>query len=102
MVIDYETGIYYSKNWNDTVGTYSGSVIPDDKAAVEIATAIYNSIPKRDEAQEWTPQYVFYDEQDEIWIVSFWKTSDESLMGGCCSIALQKQDAKVLRIWYGE
>ena len=53
-------------------------------------------------AQDYEPQSVFYDDQDEIWIVSFRKDSDEIIAGGDCSIALQKKDGRVLRIWFGE
>lgn len=49
-----------------------------------------------------TPQSVFFDKQDEIWIVSFGMDSKENVVGGDCSIAIQKQDGRVLRIWFGE
>lgn len=33
------------------------------------------------------PQSVLYDNQDEIWIVFFWKDSDEIIAGRDCSTA---------------
>ena len=48
---------------------------------------------KSEETQEYVPQSIFYDEKDEIWIVSFWKESNETTLGGDCSIAIQKADA---------
>lgn len=101
-VIEYESGIYHNKNWEESACTYQGAVIPDKKTALEIATIIFNRMRKSNATQKYVPQSVFYDEQDEIWIVSFWRDTDELILGGDCSIAMQKQDGKVLRIWFGE
>ena len=100
--IKYESGNYFNKNWSETIGTYKEAVIPDEETALKIATAIFDGMEKSKEAQEYVPQSVFYDNQDEIWIVSFWKNSDQPTLGGDCSIALQQKDGKVLRIWFGE
>lgn len=101
-VIEYKSGIYHNKNWGESVCTYQGAVIPDKKTAIEIATAIFNSMKKSNATQKYVPQAVFYDEQDEIWIVSFWRDTNELILGEDCSIAMQKKDGKVLRIWFGE
>ena len=101
-MVKYESGIYYDKNWDETVGTYTESVIPDKDTALEVATVIFNGMDKSRGAKEYVPNSVFYDDQDEIWIVSFGKDSDEIILGGDCSIAIQKKDGKVLRIWFGE
>ena len=97
--VDYDSGIYYNKNWDETIGTYTMPVIRDRESAIEIAMAIYNSMENNN--PNYVPQSVFFDEEDEIWIVSFWEASYEGL-GNCCSIALQKKDGRVLRIWAGE
>ena len=102
-MIKYESGTFYDKNWNEPIGTYSGNaVIPDEETALKIAKAIFDGIEKSKEVQEYVPQSVFYDDQDEIWIVSFGKSSNQITLGGDCNIALQKKDGKVLRIWFGE
>lgn len=101
-MINYESGIFYDKNWSETVGTYTGAVIPDKETALEIAKVIFNGMDKSKEVEEYVPKSVFFDCQDEIWIISFWKDSDEIILGGDCSIAIQKADGKVLRIWFGE
>lgn len=102
-MIKYESGNFYDKNWNETIGTYSGeAVIPDEETALRIAKAIFDGMEKSKDAQEYVPQSVFFDNQDEIWIVSFWKDSDQVTLGGDCNIAMQKEDGKVLRIWFGE
>lgn len=102
-MIKYESGNFYDKNWSETSGTYSEeAVISDEKTALKIASAIFDGMKKNDDVQEYVPQSVFYDNQDEIWIVSFWKNSNQITLGGDCNIAMQKKDGKVLRIWFGE
>lgn len=100
--LKYQEGIFYDKNWSDTVGTYEGNVVETKETAVAIATAVYNGIDKSQSMSNFTPQCVFFDKQDEIWIVSFCTDSKENVVGGDCSIAIQKQDGRVLRIWFGE
>ena len=101
-MVKYEIGIYYDKNWENPVGTYQEDVIPDKNTAIAIATQIFNQLSKNSYMQNWIPQVVFFDQEDEIWIVSFWEETDEIIYGDDCSIALQKKDGKVLRIWFGE
>lgn len=101
-MVKFESGNYFNKNWSETAGTYGNAVVSNEDTALEIAKAIFNGMDKSKETQEYVPQSVFYDEQDEIWIVSFWKESNEITLGGDCSIAIQKADGKVLRIWFGE
>ena len=100
-MVEFEAGSYFDKNWEESIGTYKGAVIPDKDTAMNVAISIFDGMSKSEEVAEYVVQSIFYDEQDEIWIVSFWKDS-ENLMGGDCSIALQKKDGKVIRIWFGE
>ena len=100
--IKFITGNYYNKNWNETVGTYTGDAIPDKTTAIEIAEAIFSGMNKSEKSQKYVPKMVFYDEEDEVWIVSFGQDSDRMIVGENCSIALQKSDGKILRIWFGE
>ena len=102
-MIKYESGVFYDKDWAETIGTYRGdAVIPDEKTAIKVAQAIFDGMEKSKEIQKYIPQSVFYDSQDEIWIVSFGQNSKEIVLGGDCNIAMQKKDGKVLRIWFGE
>lgn len=102
-MIKYKSGIFYEKNWDETIGTYTGEcVIPNEEIALEIAKAIFNGMEKSKSMKEYVPQSVFYDNQDEIWIVSFGENSNQIVIGGDCNIAMQKKDGKVLRIWFGE
>ena len=100
--VKYESGNFHNKNWNETIGTYKKPVIPDKDTALEIAQVIFNNMEKNLEACNYVPQTVFYDESEEVWIVSFWQDSNSMTIGGDCNIAMQKQDGKVLRIWFGE
>lgn len=45
--------------------------------------------------------YIF-DSQDGIWIVTFGTDGKDNVAGGACSIAIQKLDGRILRIWFGE
>ena len=104
-MIKYETGIYNDKNWNETIGTYDEAVISNEKTALEIAVAIFDGMKKFKDSERYIPQSVFYDVQDEIWIVTFGeeqKHSDIFIVGGGCNIAIQKKDGKVLRVWFDE
>lgn len=101
-MITYESGNYYDKNWCETIGTYSGAVIPNENAALEIARVIFNNMDKNKEVQKYIPKSIFYDNQDKIWIVSFGKKTNEITVGENCNIAIQETDGKVLRIWFDE
>lgn len=101
--IPYREGVYDYTSWDETTGTYTEDVLPDRETAVAVATQIFDGMNKSPSAQEYTPQSVFYDEQNAVWIVSFWQESDDkTVVGSDCSIALQKKDGRVLRIWFGE
>lgn len=100
--IQFEEGIFYDKNWSDTAGTYTGNAVESKETAVAVATAVYNGMRKSQSMSNLTPQSVFFDSQDEIWIVTFGTDGKENVVGGDCSIAIQKQDGRILRIWFGE
>ena len=109
MPVAYESGIYHDKNWDDHTGSYENNVIPDMETAITVASAIFDAMEKSSAAEKFTPQDVFYDEVDGIWIVSFWEsipddTQDSApvVVGDCCSIAIREADGTVLRIWFGE
>lgn len=103
--IELEKGVFYDKDWDEKVGTYQQDVIPDKETAIQVATQIYNGMEKNSREEKYIPQSVFFDEIDEIWIVSFWEEKGDNEMltvGADCSIALKKSNGQVLRIWFGE
>ena len=100
--VEFITGIYHNKKWDESIGTYKQDVIPDQEVALNVASQIFKGMQKSEEIQKYVCTSVFYDEQDEIWIVSFGRQSDEMIVGGECNIAICKNDGKILRIWYDE
>ena len=100
--VAYSSGIYHDKNWDESVGTYTGAVVPDKETAIKIASAVLPPIQAQGYVPDYVVQAVFFDETDEIWIVSFWEDREHDVDGGDCSIAIKKADAQVLRIWFGE
>ncbi len=103
--IFFETGIYYDKfqvGWKNAYATYDNAAVPNKEVALEIATAIFNGMEKNAEVQRYIPQMVFYDEQEDVWVVCFFEPSngDIYMLGSEVNIAIQKSDGKVLRIWY--
>jgi hypothetical protein len=104
--VDYEEGVYYDKNWHDTIGSYSGNIVPTAECAVNLASVIFSSIPQFAVDAHMTPNSVFWDIEDGVWIVTFWDSSkdneNEVYIGYCINIAIQASDGKVLRLWAGE
>lgn len=99
--IKYETGDYFDIR-NEDEAIYAEAAVPDKETALGIAKAVFNGMEKSEEAREYVPQAVYYDDDDGVWTVSFGKESDEQLCGGDCNIAIQKSDGKVMKIWFGE
>ena len=104
---EYEAGYFHNKNWADTVGTYIGPAVPDKETALYIAQAVFNGMGRNNEENQFDSGSIFYDESDEIWIVTFFPSSNQLpegvvIAGGGYSIAIQKSDGKILRIWSGE
>ena len=102
--IDFRTGTGWEEHWNtdnDVIEKIDYCVIPDEEAAVRIATAIYRESPIR----TYAPQSVFYDEEAEVWVVEFYYPLPES--GPVATdqpvhaVVLQKKDGKVLGVFTG-
>ena len=100
--IAYKEGVYYYKNWDETIGTYTKDAIPSKQAAIEVASAIFKEIQINESYKNYTAQSVFFDVDDNIWIVSFWDNKYTSHAGSSYSIAIRMKDAKIMRIWFGE
>ena len=88
-------------NWQD----FSGNVIPNAETALAIATSIYEAVDKHHEVEGLVPSSVFYDEDDEIWVVSFDRPNPSQnidISGGGWCIAMRKSDGQVVKIWRTE
>ena len=107
--VSFSSGVFFDKNWDDPTGTYCEKAIPNQETAIKVATAIWDGMEKTENEKYFILQDVFYDVEDGIWIVSFWEddpidTDDGPLvmLGSSCSIAIDEDDGRVLRIWFGE
>lgn len=101
-MIEYKTGVFIDKNWSDETATYKKAIIPDKQTALETAKVFFGAMTVSEETRSFVPRAVFYDESDQIWIVSFGKDTDEPILGGECCIAMRATNAEVLRIWFTE
>ena len=99
----FQSGVYYDKDWDSSLGTYQGDTIPNPETALAVAQAIYNAIPGEGSVGR-IPIGVFFDEPEQIWIVSFGYPPYNGVytLGGGCDIALRKSDGQVVRIWFTE
>lgn len=104
--IKFESGIYSSKQFlhgEEHPLSYKGDVIPDKETALNVATQIFKIQQKHNPTfEKHEPWYVFYDEQDEFWLVDFSDPSEPFVVGGGYCIVLQKKDGKVLGMWMTE
>ena len=84
-------------NLRDRVGTYKNFVV-NETLALEIGRAVLKD----------TYGEVFFEdtlmvrdvEKQKLFVVSFVK--EGYVLGGCFSVAINKKDGKILRIWAGE
>lgn len=104
--ISFQEGVYEYKDWDKMQFPVNHVAIPDMDTAVSVATGIFKSLQKDGKFPDYKAQDVFYDTEDEIWIVYFWEDWENDdgtiTLGSDCAIALQKSDAKVMCIWVEE
>lgn len=106
-LVEYKSGVYSNKKWEETTGTYQKDVVPNKDVALQIANTIFDGMEKNSNTESLTANSIFYDEEDEVWIINFAIPDNEAedgsmIVGGDCNIAIQKKDGKILRIWFGE
>jgi len=94
------TSLYWIDNEN--LPGIEIDAIPDMETAIDIANAIFRTIQRdRFFLRNYVADFVYYDEENGIWIVGF-VIPGRNFVGGSISIALRKSDATVLKIWPGE
>lgn len=102
--------LFWSKGdwWNDRFINpsliYTEDVVPDAETAVALAQIVFAKMKKLGNEGKYEVRSIKYDEEDEVWIVYFYEDpfleNDMLRLGGPeISIAIQKTDGKVLRIW---
>ena len=101
----YEEGTF-DLNIKDDFGVYTEDAVPDAETASLVAQAIFNGMKKSSEAKEFQVQRVIYDVEKKVWVVEFFslkKTEGEIMTAGyVCYIAIKKENAEVVRIWFEE
>ena len=110
--MEYEVGVYPKEQWDDNTWIYyEGEMISDTACAVDLAATLFTHLPQDGWTVGYKPQAVFYDDQEKLWIVSFWQ--DYPMWEGeegdititlmpCLNIALSSKDASVVKIWVEE
>ena len=108
--ISYDTGDFEKENlydWEDHAGVYKEDVVPDRDVALTVGIAVFKGIAKNSKSlEDFVPQSVFYDTENEFWVVIFYPDydSDEGVyvVGGDCSIFIRKNDGQVFRICFSD
>ena len=108
--IRYDTGDFEKENlydWEDHAGVYKEDVVPDRDVALTVGIAVFKGIAKNSKSlEDFVPQSVFYDTENEFWVVIFYPDydSDEGVyvVGGDCSIFIRKKDGQVFRICFSD
>lgn len=98
-----ESGVFSEKYWDDPALSYDFVAVPDANVALEIAEAVFDAFKDKGygAVSGQVPQSIFFDTEDEVWIVSFWEnqTGDVMKTDGDFNIAIQKSDGRVLTTW---
>ena len=106
----YKEGIYpYKDSFDSDIGNTpsNGYAIPDKDSAVTRASEEFEKVKQAGFCQSYTLRSVFYDTEDEIWIVSFGEKKEDKengivIVGGSYEIAISKATGKILKMWPGE
>lgn len=95
----------YDMNWSSEFGYYEEDILFDEETAKAVAQQIFDSIKEKYGKEEYVVQYCYYYEKENAWMVYFDKPHKEGnlyRLGGGCTIALNKTDGRVMRIFWGE
>ena len=95
--------LYVDAAWDDPQMAYRGDAIPTAECAKAVATAIFDHMTKSEHASTFVPQEAFLKEPYDVWVVVFCEEDTGMLtLGGGYSIALRKEDGRVVGIWLNE
>lgn len=96
---EYVTGIYDKTYW-DSYRPPVSDCIETPEEAVRLCEIIID--PKLKE-EGLVAKSVFYDTEDELWIVRFGPDTtldkDVAIVGGAVAFAIRKKDAQVIKFW---
>jgi len=99
--VTYQTGIYHNKDWENGHGrTHDRKVITDSDTAIAFGDIILKNYQSRGAYLDFTLQYVFYDTEDDVYILSYWQYDrGTGWCTTCFSIAINCSNGEVLRMW---
>lgn len=108
--IRYNTGDFEKENlydWEDHAGVYKEDVVPDRDVALTVGIAVFKGVAKgKEHLETYVPQSVFYDTENEFWVVNFYPDYDCDegvyVTGGDCSVFIRKKDGQVFRICFSD
>lgn len=101
-MIDFKEGIYRNKNWDMIESVIEMDCIPDKETAIKAAEIFLLVGQRQDKTPNlsYDPTAVFYDTEDEIWIVTFAPFEKGLLIpGDSYNIAMRRNTAEVIKIW---
>jgi hypothetical protein len=101
--ISFSSGVYFNPIWREKekqVGEVDIVCVPDKETAVQISDIVLKNLQNDGHFKDYVLISVFYDETDEVWIVSY--AEDTEQCGNSCSVAISAKTAEILRIWAGE
>ena len=100
----YSEGIYPGKDWTDvTAGTENpdtssyDAIVPNKETAISIAINAFEELKLSGICQSYVLQGVFYDTEDDIWVVYF--DEDSEIPGSCYNIAISKATGEIIKMW---
>ena len=103
--IKTEQGVYKNKEWDSFEFPITAECVPDSETAIAVAEIILSNLQEQGYFPDYKTQSVFYDTEDNIWIVSFGDSSiteTTAIAGSSFSIAIAKDDGRIIKMWVGE
>lgn len=97
----FDEGIYQYKDWDNMEFAVEGDCVKDKETAIEIAISITEGFQKEGFFTGYVPQSVYFDTEDNIWIVCLYP-NEEGYVGSDFCIAIKKDNAEVVKMWVGE
>ena len=102
MSYTYRTGIYHNKEWSDDWGTYTSEALPNAETAIAVALVLFDNVKEHNIGHKYVLNSVFFDTEDNFWVITFSQSIDSSIDGGEFNIAMDKASGRVLRMWFAE
>lgn len=80
--------------------------VPNAKVAKEVAQAVFDGMEKDEVTNTFVIDGVFYDAEQEAWVVEFWHDLSSDYEGpmstGSVYITIRRMDGEVLSVFRGE